>query len=77
VPVDKVMTANVVTITPDTTIENALAIFTEKRLRHLPIVEYGRLVGTISIGDVTRWISEMNQAEADHLKSYIAGGFPG
>lgn len=76
VPVEKVMTSNVLTITPEATIEETMALFTEHRCRHLPVMEAGRLAGTISIGDVTRWISDHHQAEAEHLKNYIAGGFP-
>lgn len=76
VSVDKVMTANVMTITPDTTIEDTTSLFTEKRFRHLPVMENGELIGTISIGDITRWIADHHRAEAEHLKNYIAGGFP-
>lgn len=74
--VEKVMTANVTTILPETTIDDAMALFTEKRFRHLPVMEHGSLAGTISIGDVTRWVSDHHRAEAEHLKNYIAGGFP-
>lgn len=71
-----VMTAGVLTISPEATIEETMTIFTEKRCRHLPVVQDGCLVGTISIGDITRWIGDANRAEAEHLKNYIAGGFP-
>lgn len=71
-----VMTAGVITIGPDATIEEVMVIFTEKRCRHLPVMENNRLVGTISIGDVTRWMADAHRTEAEHLKNYIAGGFP-
>lgn len=71
-----VMTQGVMTITRESTIEETMRIFTEKRCRHLPVVEGGELVGTISIGDVTRWMGDMHRAEAEHLKNYITGGFP-
>lgn len=74
--VEKVMTTNVTTISPEATIEETMALFTEKRFRHLPVMEHGELAGTISIGDITRWISDHHRAEAEHLKNYIAGGFP-
>lgn len=74
--VTEVMTANVITISPDSSIEDAMEIFTQKRCRHLPVIEEGRLTGTISIGDVTRWMSDHHRAEAEHLKNYISGGFP-
>lgn len=70
-----VMTQGVLTISPETTIEETMRIFTEKRCRHLPVVEGGKLVGTISIGDVTRWMDDLHRTEAEHLKNYIAGGF--
>jgi CBS domain-containing protein len=73
--VAEMMTPGVLTISPVTTIEDTMRIFTEKRCRHLPVVENGRLVGTISIGDVTRWMSDMHRAEAEHLKNYITSGF--
>lgn len=66
-----VMTTNLVTISPQTTIEETMHIFAEKRCRHLPVLSDGRLVGLISIGDISRWMSDMHRAEAEHLKSYI------
>ena len=71
-----VMTPNVITIRPESTIEETTSIFTEKRCRHLPVVDQGRLLGLISIGDVTRWMGDAHRAEAEHLKNYITGGFP-
>jgi CBS domain-containing protein len=73
--VSDVMTANVIAISPEVTIEETMRIFTEKRCRHLPVLEDGRLVGTISIGDVTRWMTDVHRAEAEHLKNYITSGF--
>jgi CBS domain-containing protein len=72
-----VMTRNVITIPPETTVDQTMALFTEKRCRHIPVVEHGELRGLISIGDISRWVSETHQAEADHLKNYIAGGWNG
>ena len=72
--VSEVMTSGVLTISPQATLEQTMTIFTEKRCRHLPVVESGRLIGTISIGDITRWMADHHRAEAEHLKNYIAGG---
>jgi CBS domain-containing protein len=74
--VSAVMTSEVLTITPETTMEETTQIFTEKRCRHLPVIENGKLVGTISIGDITRWMADHHRAEAEQLKNYITGGFP-
>lgn len=70
-----VMSTNLITITPDTTVEETMILFAEKRCRHLPVVADGRLIGLISIGDISRWVADTHRAEAEHLKNYIAGGF--
>jgi CBS domain-containing protein len=74
--VSDVMSPGVITITRDVTVEETMVIFTEKRCRHLPVVENGRLIGTISIGDITRYMADQHRHEAEHLKAYIAGGLP-
>jgi CBS domain-containing protein len=74
--VSEVMSSNVLTITRDATMEETMTIFTEKRCRHLPVVENGRLIGTVSIGDITRWMADHHRVEAEQLKNYITGGFP-
>lgn len=73
--VSDVMTAGVITISPEATVEETMVLFTEKRCRHLPVVDRGRLVGAISIGDITRWMADSHRAEAEHLKNYITSGF--
>lgn len=72
-----VMTRNPLTVSPQTTVEEVMSLFTEHRCRHLPVVDdvHGELLGLISIGDVTRWMVEEHRAEVDQLKQYIAGGF--
>ena len=70
-----VMTKDLITITPETTVEETMVIFAEKRCRHLPVIANGEMVGLISIGDISRWVADMHRAEAEHLKNYIAGGF--
>lgn len=72
-PLSAVMSAGLTTITRTTGIEEAHAIFTSRRCRHLPVLEDGRIVGVISVGDISRWLSDMNRAEAESLKSYISG----
>lgn len=75
VRMSEVMTKNVHTIPPDATIERTMVLFAEMRCRHIPVVDHGQLKGLISIGDISRWMSDASRAEADHLKSYITGGF--
>jgi Predicted signal-transduction protein containing cAMP-binding and CBS domains len=69
-----VMTANLITISPETTIEETMILFADKRCRHLPVLSNDRLVGLISIGDISRWMADAHRTEAEHLKNYIAGG---
>jgi len=73
-PITKVMTADVLTVEPSATVQEVMDIFTEKRCRHLPVMQAGRLVGVISIGDVSRWVANLHRAEAESLRQYIAGG---
>ena len=70
-----VMTTGVITISPEASVEETMVLFTEKRCRHLPVLDQGKLVGTISIGDITRWMADSHRAEAEHLKNYITSGF--
>ena len=71
--VSKVMTTDVRTISPGDTAEKALEIMATHRCRHLPVMRKKQLVGLLSIGDVTRWITRTHQLEADHLRSYVTG----
>ena len=71
--ITKAMSANVLTIAPEATVQEVMDIFAEKRCRHLPVIEHGKLTGLISIGDVSRWVANAHRAEAESLRSYIAG----
>jgi len=73
-PITQAMTAGVLTIPPETTVQEVMDIFAEKRCRHLPVIQSGELVGLISIGDVSRWVANAHRAEAESLRQYIAGG---
>jgi CBS domain-containing protein len=75
-PMERVMTPNPITVASTTTIEEVMALFTNKRFRHLPVMDNGRLVGLISIGDILRRMVDMHRHEAEQLKQYIAGGYP-
>jgi CBS domain-containing protein len=74
--VAEVMTRELAVIGPATRVHQVMAIMTEKRYRHLPVVADGRLAGMISIGDVTRWSIKDQQNTIDDLLSYIAGEYP-
>jgi CBS domain-containing protein len=70
-PVGEVMTAPAVTIDADTPILSALSLMTNRRIRHLPIVADGRMVGFVSIGDLVKWRIDRIEAEAEAMRSYI------
>ena len=74
--ISEVMTTGIRTAPPNTSIEDAMAVMTNHRHRHLPIVEDGELVGLVSLGDITRWIIQLTQSEAEHLRNYITGSYP-
>lgn len=76
-PLSDVMTRDFKFIAPDTSVEEAMQIMTDKRVRHLPILKDGKLVGMISIGDVTRWLLKVNELEAENLRRYVFSEYPG
>jgi CBS domain-containing protein len=67
------MTKNPFTVTPDSSIEDCMQLMSNKRIRHLPVVENNELVGVISIGDVVQFIIDEQKSTIAHLQSYIAG----
>ena len=71
-PLSNVMTRSVTTVSETTTIEEALEQMTRGRFRHLPIIEGGKLVGLISIGDAVKSKIETAEREAAEMRSYIA-----
>ena len=72
--VGELMTTEVLYISPDDTIENCMALMTEHRLRHLPVMESGKLAGIISIGDVVKSIISDREFLIRELERYITGG---
>ncbi len=72
--VAEIMSTKISTISPEETVANAMRMMTEGRFRHLPVLEKGRVVGMISIGDIVRTIMEEQQKTIEHLATYITGG---
>jgi CBS domain-containing protein len=70
-PIERVMSSPAVTVAPDTPILVALATMTQRRMRHLPVVEAGEIRGIISIGDLVKHRIERIEAEAEALRTYI------
>ena len=69
--VREIMTTQVICVEPDWTAEQCMALMTERRIRHLPVVEQGRLIGVISIGDVVRVVVDDQQFTIESLQRYI------
>jgi CBS domain-containing protein len=73
VPVSKIMTKGVKTCSDEDSETELMALMTENRIRHLPVVNHGKLSGMISIGDVVKFRIEAIEREAADMKAYIAG----
>jgi CBS domain-containing protein len=71
--VDEIMSTDLVTVSPDDTITECMRLMTEQRVRHLPVLEDGELVGILSIGDVVKWIISAQTATIDQLTRYVFG----
>jgi signal-transduction protein with cAMP-binding, CBS, and nucleotidyltransferase domain len=71
--VAEIMTADVLTTGCDNTVNSCMEIMTEKKLRHLPVVEDGRVIAMVSIGDLVQAIIADQQEEIEHLEHYISG----
>jgi len=73
-PLREIMTTNVVRVDPGWTADQCMALMTEKRIRHLPVVEQDKVVGIISIGDVVRAVVDEHQFTIQSLEQYIRSG---
>lgn len=74
--VDEIMTKNVVCISPDFSVEECMAIMTEKKMRHLPVMVGQEMVGLISVGDLIKQISKDQETHIRYLTDYITGKYP-
>ena len=70
-PVRDIMTSPVLTVSPDTSVEQCMQLVTDKRVRHLPVVEAGRVIGMVSIGDLVKAVIAAQQQQIEQLESYI------
>jgi CBS domain-containing protein len=73
-PVRDIMTTTVTCVVPERTVEECMALMTDKRIRHLPVVEDSRVVGIISIGDVVRAVISDKEFVIQQLEKYITSG---
>jgi len=73
-PVERIMTADVFTCSPDDTVDHLAEVMTERRIRHVPVLDDGRLVGIVSIGDVVKSRISQLVSDREQLESYIVRG---
>ena len=75
--VSEIMSTNLTITHPDDGVETCLRLMTDKRIRHLPVMEGKHVRGVISIGDLVKWVIASQSATIAHLENYIHGGFTG
>jgi CBS domain-containing protein len=75
-PVRDIMTLELVTADPGDSVSECMHVMTDKRVRHLPVLEGTKMVGRISIGDLVRRIISAQTATIDNLEKYITGDYP-
>ena len=72
-PVSEIMSVELITATPEQTVNECMTLMTEKRIRHLPILAHDKVVGLISIGDLVQAIIADQKEAIEHLENYISG----
>jgi CBS domain-containing protein len=72
-PVRDIMSADVIFVQPEQTVDECMAIMTKKRFRHMPVLQEGKLVGIVSIGDLVKTIIDEQEFTIQQLKGYIGG----
>lgn len=74
--VSEIIPRDVITVTPDDSLEDCMHLMTVNRVRHLPVVEGANVVGIVSIGDLVNWIISTQNAHIEQMEEYISGSVP-
>ncbi|HEU0246234.1 MAG TPA: CBS domain-containing protein [Gaiellaceae bacterium] len=72
--VREIMSSPLIVASPQTTVDECMALMTDRRIRHVPVVEEGRVVGVVSIGDLVKFKSKLQTFEIQYLTDYITSG---
>ena len=70
-PVRDIMSSPVLTVSPEDTVQTCMKVMTERRVRHLPVIEGGKVIGMVSIGDLVKAVIAEQQQQIEQLESYI------
>jgi CBS domain-containing protein len=74
--VSAIMTSPAIYVSPDQTVEDSMRIMTDSHIRHLPVVEGGKILGVLSIGDLVKWMISAQQQTISQLHNYITSQYP-
>jgi CBS domain-containing protein len=73
-PVREIMSSPLIVASPETTVDECMALMTDRRIRHVPVVEEGKVVGLVSIGDLVKFKSKLQTFQIQFLNDYITAG---